>query len=81
MVSAAETTPPSAETSREEYRLETVTDTLIDRIDDLLEADREPLLTTTPTSIRIRELAARNESLEKAVREIALELQRLASAE
>lgn len=71
----------TAAISREEYRLETVTDTLIERIDDLLEADREPLLTTTPTSIWIRELAARNESLEKAVREIALELQRLPSVE
>ncbi len=52
-----------------------MTDTLIERVDSLLEVDREPLLSTSPISFWIEELVARNESLEKAVREIALELQ------
>ena len=54
-----------------------MTETLIERVDSLLEVDREPLLSTSPISFWIGELAARNESLEKAVREIALELQML----
>ena len=61
--------------------METLTDTLIERIDYLLEVDRGPLLSTSPTSVWIRELAARNESLETAVREIALELQKLTARE
>jgi hypothetical protein len=61
--------------------LETLTDTLIERVDSLLEVDREPLLSTSPISFWIGELVARNESLEKAVREIALELQMLRARE
>jgi hypothetical protein len=36
-----------------------------------------PLLSTTPTSIAVQELAARTEALEKAVREIALEVEQV----
>lgn len=61
--------------------METLTDTLIDRVDSLLEVDREPLLATSPASVWIRELAARNDALERAVREIASEVQRLAANE
>ena len=64
---------------QKEDRLETLTDTLIERIDNLIEAGKEPLLTTTTTSVAIRELAARNEALEDAVREIALEVHRLST--
>jgi hypothetical protein len=58
----------------EEDRLETLAGTLMERVGALVDA-REPILTTTPTSLAIRGLAARIEALENAVREIALEVQ------
>jgi hypothetical protein len=66
---------------QEEDRLETLTDTLIERVNNLIEAGTEPLLTTTPSSVAIRELAARTEALQNAVREIALEVQEIAAHE
>ena len=54
---------------------ETLTDTLLERVDKLVQADKQPLLSTTPTTDAIRELAARTEALEKAVREIARSLE------
>jgi hypothetical protein len=57
---------------------ETLTDTLVERMDTLVQAGREPLLSTTSTSVAIRELVARSEALEDVVREIALEVQKLA---
>jgi len=63
--------------------LETLTDTLMKRVNKLLRASRparrwgNPLLSTTPSSIAIQELALRTEALENAVREIALEVQKL----
>ena len=65
----------------EEDRLETLTDTLIERVNNLIEAGTEPLLTTTPPSVAIRELAARIEALQNAVREIALEVQEIVASE
>ena len=65
----------------EEDRLDTLTSTLMERVDRLVEAGKEPLLTTTPTSVAIRELAARIEALENAVREIALEVHERAAIE
>jgi hypothetical protein len=65
--------------------METLPDTLIERVDRLVhtvDASREwgsPLLSSTPTSLAVRELALRTEALEQAVREIALEVQRLAA--
>jgi len=59
------------------------TDTLIERVDKLVQAGKappewgSPLLSTTPTPLAIRELAVQVEALEKAVREIALEVQKL----
>ena len=53
----------------------------MERVDNLVEAGKEPLLTTTPTSAAIRELAARIEALENALREIALEVQETAAHE
>jgi hypothetical protein len=68
--------------------LEAVTDTtLIERVDRLVqarEALREwgsPHLSVTPTSLAIEQLAAQVEALQQAVREIALEVQRLSPAE
>jgi predicted sugar kinase len=52
--------------------------TLIERVDRLVQG-KEPLLSTTSTSLAIRELIARYESLEKAVRAIALEVQKLSA--
>jgi hypothetical protein len=53
----------------------------MERVDNLVAAGKEPLLTTAPTSVAIRELAARIEALENAVREIALEVQEIATHE
>jgi predicted sugar kinase len=63
--------------------METLTDTLLVRVDRLIEArtDHWPLLSTTTTSEAIGELAARVDGLENAVREIALEVQRLAASQ
>jgi hypothetical protein len=52
--------------------------TLSQRIDGLLRSyEDSPLLSTTGTQAAIAELAARTRGLERAMREIALELQRL----
>ena len=56
--------------------METLTDTLSERIDKLVLASKTPLLSTSSTSLAIQELAARTEMLEKAVREIGLEVQK-----
>jgi hypothetical protein len=65
----------------DEDRLETLTSTLMERVGGLVEAGKEPLLATTPTSGAIRELAARIEALENAVREIAFEVHKRAAHE
>ncbi len=65
--------------NREKGPLETLTDTLTERVDRLVHAGKEPLLSTTPTSLAIRELVARTESLENAMREIALDVQKLSA--
>jgi predicted sugar kinase len=53
-------------------------ETLSDRVDELIRAHRgERLLSTTGSQAALAELAARTEGLEKAVREIAIEVQRL----
>lgn len=60
-------------------------DTLIERVDRLLQASEappewgSPRLSVTPTSVAIRELAAETEALTNAVREIALEVQKLSA--
>ena len=60
-------------------------DTLIERVEKLLQTGKAPLewgsphLSTTPSSVAVRELAAQVEALEKAVREIALEVQKLSA--
>ena len=60
-------------------------ETLMERVATLVPAGDagpewgNPLLSTTPTPIAIRELALRTEALETAVRELALEVQRLSA--
>ena len=60
-----------------------MTDTLMKRVNKLIRPGRSsrkwgnPLLSTTPSPIAIHELALRTEALENAVREIALEVQKL----
>jgi hypothetical protein len=58
--------------------LELSTNSLIERVDRLVEGT-EPLLSTSSTSVAIRELVARNDSLEKAVRAVARGVQKLAA--
>jgi hypothetical protein len=61
------------------------TDSLIERVDKLVEAGKMPLgwgnprLSTTPTPLAVRELATQVEALENAVREIASEVQKLSA--
>lgn len=63
--------------------LETLTGTLVERVEDLVSPGNQapewgrPRLSTTPTSIAIRELAIQVEALARAVHEIALEVQKL----
>jgi predicted sugar kinase len=52
---------------------------LIERVEKLVQANKEPILSTTAVSVAVGELAARTEALEKAVREIALEVQKLST--
>jgi len=59
--------------------LGSLTDTLIERVDTLVRAGKEPIFSTTPTTVVVGELIARTEALEKAVREIALEVQKLSA--
>jgi hypothetical protein len=60
-------------------------ETLMERVAKLVPTEDagpewgNPLLSTTPTPIAIRELAARTEALENAVRELAIEVQRLSA--
>jgi cytochrome c-type biogenesis protein CcmH/NrfF len=67
-----------------ETKTESLTDSLIERVDRLVQLNAplewgNPLLSTTPTSLAVQGLAVRTQALEKAVREIALEVQRLSA--
>ena len=59
--------------------MDSMTDTLLERVDKLVETSKAPLLSTTPTSVAVWELAARVAALEEALREIALEVQKLSA--
>ena len=67
--------------------MEDLTNTLMERVNNLVPARDappnwgNPLLSTTPTSLAVRELAVRTGALEKAVLEIALEVQKLSASE
>lgn len=61
--------------------MEALEETLYARVDELIRSHRrEELLSTTGSRLLIEELAARSEGHELALREIALEVQRLAAA-
>lgn len=65
--------------------MEILTETLVDRVDELVQQPGQrpwgnALLSTTPTSVAIRALIDRTEAVEHAVREIALEVQKLVDA-
>jgi hypothetical protein len=62
--------------------VETLTETLLERVNKLIEAQKgdEPLLSTTPTPVTIGELAARSQGFEQALREIAVEVQKLSAS-
>jgi hypothetical protein len=63
--------------------MQTKADTLLERVERLVHIHEpprvwgDPHLSSTPTSLAIRELAIRTEALEDAVREIAREVQKL----
>jgi hypothetical protein len=65
--------------------VETLTGTLLDRVDKLVQAAKttgewgDPRLSVTPPSLAIPQLVAQIEALETAVREIALEVQKLSA--
>jgi hypothetical protein len=67
--------------------LSTIADTLIERVEKLVAAGKpstgwgSPHLSTTPSSLAIERLAAQIDALENAVREIALEVQKLSAAQ
>ena len=61
--------------------MQTLSDTLTQRVDDLIESHRNTkLLSTTGTRAALEELVERSEGLEQAVRELALEVQRLSAS-
>jgi len=43
----------------------TLPETLIERVEKLVQANKEPILSTTPVSVAVGELAARTEALEE----------------
>ena len=65
--------------------METLDTTLYERVDTIICSHKgsgaQPLLATTNTHAAIQELIARSEGLEKAIREIALDLQKLETAQ
>ena len=63
--------------------METVYETLYERVDELIRSHKgqHPVLSTAATQVVIAELVARSEGLEQAIREIALEVQRLAASQ
>jgi len=63
--------------------METLDGTLCERVDELIRSHkgRQPLLSTTGAQVAIGELIARSEGLEKAIREVALEVQKLAASQ
>ena len=62
--------------------VETLTETLLERVNKLIEAQQghEPLLSTTPTPVAIGKLAAQSQGFEQALREIAVEVQKLSAS-
>lgn len=63
--------------------METLTETLLERVDKLLEAQKgdEVLLSVTPPSVMIGELFRRCEGLEQALREVTVDVHRLSAGD
>lgn len=62
--------------------MEVLDETLYARVDDLIRSHkRQQLLSTSGSRVSIAELAARSEGHEKALREIAFEVQKLAASQ
>ena len=59
--------------------MEGLDETLCARVDAVIRAHKSQLLSTTGPQAAIGELVTRSEGLEKALREIALEVQKLAA--
>ncbi len=60
--------------------MEALDETLYVRVEELISSHKsEDFRSTTGSRVLIAELAARGEGLEKAIREIALEVQKLAA--
>jgi predicted sugar kinase len=61
--------------------METLAESLSGRVDELIRSHRgQPLLSTTEMQVAIGELIARTEGIEKAVREVALEVEKLVAS-
>jgi hypothetical protein len=60
--------------------METLADTLVERVEKLVRVDKEPLLSGTAPSLAIRELLQRTDALEHALHEIAREVEKLTTA-
>jgi predicted sugar kinase len=67
--------------STKESGMDTVYATLYERVDELIRShkDEHSVLSTAGTQVAIAELVARSEGLEQALREIALEVERLSA--
>lgn len=62
--------------------METLEDSLYARVDELIQSHKgSRLLSTTGTQVSIAELASRTEGLELALRELAHELEKLATSQ
>lgn len=55
-------------------------ETLYERVDELIRSHKGQLLSSMGSRAVLVELAARSEGLERAIREVALEVQRLAAS-
>jgi hypothetical protein len=61
--------------------MEAVCETISERVDELVGACKGPLLMSTGTRAAVEELIARSDGLEKAIRELAFEVQELVAAQ
>jgi hypothetical protein len=61
--------------------MELACETICERVDELISTRKGPLLATDGTRAVVEELVARSEGLERAIREIAFELQELTTAQ
>jgi hypothetical protein len=64
---------------QDQVGVDTLNATLMDRVDEVIRAHQKPILSTTGHQDAIEELARRIVGLEIAVRDIALEVQKLAT--